>query len=231
MYYPDHNIDCIHRHSLLNGGLRRGGICIDYYGPKHLYKGAKDEYRAGSQVNLTFDLMRDDCEYSFFMDSKQLDAEPDNEKGYMITYTMPDHDAALQCIQTKVSREIKEEMPIMMVDYYRATIGANGPKGYYEMVPSTTDTIYEIALNVYFNENTIDKESVTESYIVPYIALEECYAVIAEHRMSEWNGIKDTVSVDGALTVCRYVEDGKSFRVTSEAMPEMVKPHLKRYAG
>lgn len=206
---------------LLMTGCAGEKYSIDYCGQKQLYKGAKDEYKAGSHVNLHYDLIRTDMEYLFYLDGQQIYPEYDYEKGYVITFTMPESDVAIKCMKRSSSfGETGPVIPIIMVNYYRTIKGTNGGDGYYEMVLCTTDTPYEIALDVYWQENKIDDEISEQHYLVPYSALEECYAVIEKYGMSKWNDMKNSISADGALTVCRFVEDGESFRVTSEAMPE-----------
>lgn len=193
---------------------------IDYCGQKQLYKGTKDEYPSWAQVILYYNLIRTDMDYLFYLDGQQIEPEYDHEKGYVIAFTMPDHDVTLECIQkSSTNGENHLVIPIIMVNYYRAVKGANGD-GYYEMVLCTTDTPYKIALDVFWQENKIDDEIFEQHYMVPYSALEECYAVIDKYGMSKWNDMKNSISLDGALTVCRFVEDGETFRVTSEAMPE-----------
>ena len=71
---------------------------IDYCGAKHCYSGAKDSYRAGKEVVLYFELVATDTDYSFELDGESLNFTYDNKKGFIIRFTMPEHDVKLECI-------------------------------------------------------------------------------------------------------------------------------------
>ena len=71
---------------------------VDYCGIKGCYDGAKDSYRAGKEVVLYFDLIATDTDYSFRLDGESLNFTYDDKKGFIIRFTMPDHDVKLECI-------------------------------------------------------------------------------------------------------------------------------------
>ena len=68
----------------------------DYGGEKDSYKGAKDKYRAGSRVKLYYDLVAADTDYEFFVDGKRINTDYDREKGFIISFTMPEHDVKIE---------------------------------------------------------------------------------------------------------------------------------------
>ena len=70
---------------------------VDYCGAKDLYRGAKDSYKAGAKVTLYFELIATDTDYSFTLDGEPLRYTYDEKKGFVISFTMPEHDVKLEC--------------------------------------------------------------------------------------------------------------------------------------
>ncbi len=71
---------------------------VDYCGQKMAYPNAKDEYRAVEKVTLYFDMIATDTNYSFILDGAELMRDYDREKGFVLSFTMPDHDVKLHCL-------------------------------------------------------------------------------------------------------------------------------------
>lgn len=65
---------------------------VDYDGQKSFYKGAKDFYYAGETVEFSFYLIATDTDYSFFLDGERYNALYEDGRGYVIRFTMPEHD-------------------------------------------------------------------------------------------------------------------------------------------
>lgn len=70
---------------------------VDYCGSKFCYSNAKDSYRAGTEVTLYFELVATDTDYSFLLDGEPVNYTYDDKKGFVIQFTMPDHDVKLEC--------------------------------------------------------------------------------------------------------------------------------------
>ena len=70
---------------------------VDYGGQKDCYTNAKDSYRAGTKVTLYFDLIATDTDYSFLLNGESIKFTYDDKKGFVIQFTMPDHDVKLEC--------------------------------------------------------------------------------------------------------------------------------------
>ncbi len=70
---------------------------VDYCGAKDCYSNAKDSYKAGSKVTLYFELIATDTDYSFTLDGEPVNYSYNAEKGFVIEFTMPDHDIVLEC--------------------------------------------------------------------------------------------------------------------------------------
>ncbi|MBR5452767.1 MAG: hypothetical protein IKV54_01680 [Clostridia bacterium] len=69
---------------------------VDYEDGKFMFNGAKDHYRAGKKVVLYFDCIATDTNYKFYLDEELLNVSYDSKKGFVITFTMPDHDVKLR---------------------------------------------------------------------------------------------------------------------------------------
>ena len=69
---------------------------VDYCGRKDSFLGAKDSYRPGDKVSLFYSIIATDTDYSFYLDGESLNYDYDAEKGFIITFTMPDHDVKLE---------------------------------------------------------------------------------------------------------------------------------------
>lgn len=70
---------------------------VDYCGQKDCYQNAKDSYKAGTKVKLYFDLVATDTDYFFYLDGERISYKYDESKGFIITFTMPEHDVKLEC--------------------------------------------------------------------------------------------------------------------------------------
>ena len=70
---------------------------IDYCGQKSFYKGAKDSYRAGDKVRLYYGMIATDTDYSFFLDGERFSPGYSEKEGFVISFTMPEHDVTLKC--------------------------------------------------------------------------------------------------------------------------------------
>lgn len=67
------------------------------YDSKDLYSNARDYYRAGTNVKLCFELIATDTDYSFLLDGERIPFTYDEKKGFIIEFTMPEHDVTLEC--------------------------------------------------------------------------------------------------------------------------------------
>ena len=70
---------------------------VDYNGQKDWYENAKDEYRAGEKAVIYFKYIATDTDYSFYLDGADLDRDYDDKKGFILSFTMPEHDVSLRC--------------------------------------------------------------------------------------------------------------------------------------
>lgn len=79
----------------LFGGCSGTKYNVDYCGEKESFTGAKDSYRAGQKVELVYKFVATDTDYSFFIDGERMKPDFKEGKGYIISFTMPEHDVSL----------------------------------------------------------------------------------------------------------------------------------------
>ena len=60
------------------------------------FEGNKGAYREGAKVELYYDMIATDTDYSFFVDDERFHALYDESKGYVIEFTMPAHDVTVR---------------------------------------------------------------------------------------------------------------------------------------
>lgn len=82
---------------------------VDYCGAKDFYDGAKDAYPAGEEVTLYYTLIATDTDYSFTLDGEPVNYKYAEQKGFVITFTMPEHDVKLECTERNSMEYIPEE--------------------------------------------------------------------------------------------------------------------------
>ncbi|MBQ7714613.1 MAG: hypothetical protein IJT70_01955 [Clostridia bacterium] len=194
---------------------------VDYDGEIQFYKGAKDEYAAGEEVKLRYDLIATDTDYSFYLDGERINTDYDDKYGFIIKFTMPEHDVKLECrsYNSMVYTPPIEEGTVL-IDYYDAVVGTDGYDRYDEMVLTYLDR-FEVKLDVYGGYMT-DDDGGCVSYVVPYSLVEECYDIIEEEGFRTWSDRDDLTPIDGAFIKLEfYDEDEEDYvRVSSEEMPE-----------
>lgn len=78
-------------------GCKTQKYSVDYCGSKDCYSNAKDSYKAGTKVTLYYELIATDTDYSFTLDGEPVDWTYDERKGFVIEFTMPEHDVKLEC--------------------------------------------------------------------------------------------------------------------------------------
>ena len=84
---------------------------VDYGGQKDCFTHAKDSYRAGAQVTLYYGLIATDTDYSFYLDGEQISPDYDEKHGFIIRFTMPDHDVKLR-VESVNSMEYRPERDV-----------------------------------------------------------------------------------------------------------------------
>lgn len=200
---------------------------VDYGGDKEDFVGAKDSYFAGQKVTLTFPYIATDTDYRFTLDgdTEGLKVDYSDAKGYILTFTMPEHDVKVGYTMTNSMMWDGGDTGVdwnpgdMLVDYYRSE-GAGEDAGYREWVLSATDDPDWADLTVYEKEG--DAEEAVTAYRVPFFVARQAWDQIEANDLASWAEDPDAVALDGAKTVVRFVDrySGTYYRASTEAMPE-----------
>lgn len=189
---------------------------VDYCGQQSQYRGARDEYRAGAKVTLYYDLIATDTDYSFTLDGEPLNPGYDERRGYVIQFTMPDHDVTLQCISRNSMMAIESE-DVMLVDYYDAITGTENNNRYTEMVLNRTPE-GDVRLDVYKGVNGVEESHA--AYRADEAAVDACYELIRKYKLSKWNDMEGNC-IDGAVTVVKFRNsDGTYTRTSTDNYPD-----------
>ena len=69
---------------------------VDYGGSKDAFTNAKDAYRAGEEVTLYYSLIATDTDYTFTVDGETVSPCYSEDKGYILSFTMPAHDVTIR---------------------------------------------------------------------------------------------------------------------------------------
>lgn len=80
----------------LMGGSKANRYKVDLNGSDFCYEGVKSSYRAGETVTLHFTMIATDTDYSFYLDGEPIHYDYDDRKGFILCFTMPDHDVKLE---------------------------------------------------------------------------------------------------------------------------------------
>ena len=80
---------------------------VSYRGGKQFFRNARDAYRAGELVEVWFDLIATDTDYTFFVDNTVINPRYESGKGYIISFVMPDHDVFVD-IKMKNTMEYRQ---------------------------------------------------------------------------------------------------------------------------
>ena len=69
---------------------------IDLKGEDFAFKNVKTTYKAGEQVVIYYDMIATDTNYTFYVDGQIYNPDYESDKGYIISFTMPEHDVAVE---------------------------------------------------------------------------------------------------------------------------------------
>ena len=188
---------------------------VDYSGQKESYLHAKDSYRAGEKVEIFFDRIATDTDYSFYLDKERLSPLYDDKKGFVITFTMPAHDVVLE-YRSRNSMIVEPE-ETLLVEYRYGVVGTDGGDNSRAL---TLTRLADGTLRLDVCGSDADGAETFASYSVPEEAAEKCYEIINEHDFRHWDELEDPECIDGVAVSCRFLdENGEYVRVSTDEMP------------
>jgi hypothetical protein len=63
------------------------------------FSSKKTAYRAGEKVTLYYEFIATDTDYTFLVDGSAVRPDFERSTGFIISFTMPDHDVTVKCIE------------------------------------------------------------------------------------------------------------------------------------
>ncbi|MBR4627906.1 MAG: hypothetical protein IKO47_09465 [Ruminococcus sp.] len=90
--------------------LKKKKFRIDLCGQEICYDNVKSSYKEGAEVEIYYRMIATDTDYSFYLDGKGLSYGYHPKKGYVLRFTMPNHDVTLCCYSINTSA-IKPTVP------------------------------------------------------------------------------------------------------------------------
>lgn len=82
---------------------------VNYNNAKAFFQGTEDMYRAGTDVTLYYNVIATDKDYSFYLDGEYLNVSYSDKEGYIIQFTMPEHDVNLEVkMRNSMTAEVQE---------------------------------------------------------------------------------------------------------------------------
>ncbi len=198
------------------GGCDKTKYEVDYCGQKDSFTNAEDSYEEGENVELYFPYVATDTNYSFYVEGADCKIDYADDKGYIISFTMPANSVKVW-YESVNSMMYIDDSPEMLIDYYEATVATVDGDEYYELVLFANPSRTEIYLDAYRG----DGEGETHKrYAVPAEAIDECYEAIEKCNFREWNSNPDYSGITGAYYVLNFKDGYSHTRVTSEHMPD-----------
>lgn len=116
---PDHDVKLSCKRQNLMEESQEAGVksqeeeqlfSIDFSGQDYAYlnepydrkkepKPVRKQYRAGEQVVLYYPMIATDTDYTFLVDGSAVRPDFERSTGFIISFTMPDHDVTVKCIE------------------------------------------------------------------------------------------------------------------------------------
>ena len=90
---------------------------VDYSGSKDAFSNAEDTYRPGQEVELYYEIIATDTDYSFYLDDELLNAGYAEDKGYILKFTMPEHDVTIRVESRNSMMYIPPDQPADLETY------------------------------------------------------------------------------------------------------------------
>ncbi len=185
---------------------------VDYCGQKDFYKNAKDSYREGKKVTLYYDMVATDTDYSFYLDGEYLSVKYDRNKGFVVSFVMPEHDITLRVEEKRTMVKNKDAYAegTMLVNYYTSSYD-NEDK--YELV------MYSGKNDTYYIEEYINGSKTPVKHEVDYEVYVDCLGIYSENKMYEWNDLDVYDCLEGKTVVFKIFDGEEYIRLSTDRMP------------
>ena len=82
---------------------------IDFCGQEYAWKNAKKSYLRGETVTLYYYMVATDTDYSFTLDDQYVSTDYETDKGFIISFIMPEHDVILRVYERNTMLRVPPE--------------------------------------------------------------------------------------------------------------------------
>ncbi|MCR5596089.1 MAG: hypothetical protein K6G12_09585 [Lachnospiraceae bacterium] len=201
-------------------------------------KPKKTSYAAGETVTVYLSLIATDTDYSFYLDSDdvKLSQSYEDKHGYVLSFTMPEHDVTLHydaknsMVYDPEASEAEAEYNLsippetyadyitndqMQFEYYERQYVDENTTEYVDFCLYECDNNSAYILARYTKHGS-EKEHLSYR-LVPNSVIDDCYDCTVEYEMDKWGTGQ---ALEGAVYVVKFYKLGNILRVSSESMPE-----------
>lgn len=126
--------------------------------------------------------------------------------------------AFVQEIYDFYMEEKAPEPRVILVNYYEATLATIGGDMHLEYVLRKTEKEDTAELEVYRGGENQEESCIR--YMIPFEAVEQCFAIINKKRLHKWNEMYESGGLGGGIIVCRFIDGEKQIRVSTDCMPK-----------
>ncbi len=192
------------------------------------YELEKTKYAFGDRVTAVYGMVATDTDYSFYADSPDvtLDRSYEEGKGYVVSFTMPEHDVKLlvnsvesmSCIsegEDAKEPDIQElyEKSTMIFNYYESTVAteSGGQRREYALYDYGNRGRYIFAK---FSQNDSGEET-CELCMTTDTPYKKCLELVEQYDMRHW---EEEESLEGGLYVVRIAYGQEILRISSDSM-------------
>ncbi|EJU20403.1 putative lipoprotein [Peptoanaerobacter stomatis] len=183
---------------LLGCGKQKHRLNFDSYG----FESKKSEYAYGDKVKVYYNLIGTDTDYNFYLDDESIELKQsyDDKHGYILTFTMPDHDVTLNVnshnnmvyipqINVTFVNEVKES-DIWVLPQTEENTNSTWGNATISKLPVNEEREISLQENRDAESWIINIIAGYQYYSVSDIALKEGYTIIFKTETKEYNGIQ-----------------------------------------
>ena len=183
---------------LLGCGKQKHRLNFDSYG----FESKKSEYAYGDKVKVYYNLIGTDTDYNFYLDDESIELKQsyDDKHGYILTFTMPDHDVTLNVnshnnmvyipqINVTFVNEVKES-DIWVLPQTEENTNSTWGNATISKLPVNEEREISLQENRDSESWIINIIAGYQYYSVSDITLKEGYTIIFKTETKEYNGIQ-----------------------------------------
>lgn len=183
---------------LLGCGKQKHKLNFDSYG----FESKKSEYAYGDKVKVYYNLIGTDTDYNFYLDDESIELKQsyDDKHGYILTFTMPDHDVTLNMnshnnmvyipqINVTFVNEVNEA-DIWILPQTEENTNSTWGNATISKLPVKEEREISLQENRDSESWIINIIAGYQYYSVSDIALKEGYTIIFKTETKEYNGIQ-----------------------------------------